>query len=101
MSNQLRIEREVTTVRASIDQMAEMRTGEIFLISPETKRELTFGELQRRVTELAHRLLDLGVSKDEKVSFLLDNRLFTVELVLGARYGGFVPVSLNVGAGRS
>jgi long-chain acyl-CoA synthetase len=101
MSNPLSIEREVTTVRALIDHMAERQSSEIFLIAAETKRQLTFEALQQRAIELASRLRGLGLSKGDKVSLMLDNGLFTAELVLGAMYGGFLPVPLNVGAGRS
>jgi acyl-CoA synthetase (AMP-forming)/AMP-acid ligase II/acyl carrier protein len=101
MSYQSNFQQEVTTVRGLIDHMAERRSGEIFVISPETKRELTFEGLQKAAIELASRLLNLGLSKGDKVAFVLDNGLFTAELVLGAMYGGFVPVPLNLGAGRS
>ena len=101
MSYQSNLQQEVTTVPALIDRMAERRGGETFLIAPETKRQLTFEGLQQRAIEVARQLLGLGLSKGEKVAFMLDNGLFTAELVLGAMYGGFVPVPLNVGAGRS
>jgi sulfoacetate-CoA ligase len=101
MGDQSNFQQEVNTVRALIDHMAESRGGEIFLTAPETKRQLTFEALRQRATEVAHELSGLGLSKGEKVAFMLDNGIFTAELVLGAMYGGFVPVPLNVGAGPS
>jgi acyl-CoA synthetase (AMP-forming)/AMP-acid ligase II len=93
--------REVRTVRDVIERMAEIRTDAVFLISPETGEELTFKELRQRAVTFSRRLLSLGLSKGDKVSFLLDNGLFSVELILGAMYGGFVPVPLNLAAGQS
>jgi acyl-CoA synthetase (AMP-forming)/AMP-acid ligase II/acyl carrier protein len=101
MNSQLEIEPQATTVRALIDRMAEARTGETFLISPETKRSVTFDELRQHAIELAHRLLGLGLVKGDKVALLLDNGTFTAELTLGSMYAGCVPVPINVIAGQS
>ena len=43
----------------------------------------------------------MGLESGDKVAFLLDNGLFTAQLFLGAMYGGFVAVPLNVRAGAS
>jgi acyl-CoA synthetase (AMP-forming)/AMP-acid ligase II len=101
MSNQSNLQQEITTVRGLIDHMAESRGGETCLIAPETKRQLTFAGLQQRAIEIARQLRGLGLSQGEKIAFMLDNGLFTAELVLGSMYGGLVPVPLNVGAGPS
>lgn len=101
MKSPLSIELEVVTVRALIDHMATRRGDETFLVSPDTTRRLTFGELQQRSIDLARRLRGMGLSLGDKVACLLDNGLFTAELFLGSMYGGFVPVPLNVGAGPS
>ncbi len=90
----------MTTVRALIDRMAELRTHETFLIGPEARCHVTFGELREHGMELAHRLSGLGLCKGDKVGFLLDNGVFTAELFLGSMYGGFIPVPLNPHAGR-
>ena len=101
MNSQLEIDPQVTTVRALIDRMAEARAGETFLISPETKRSVTFHELRQHAIELAHRLRSLGLVKGDKVALLLDNGTFTAELTLGSMYAGCVPVPINVIAGQS
>jgi amino acid adenylation domain-containing protein len=89
------------TVRSSIVRMAEARPEASFLISPETRAETTFADLRLRSERLAQRLLGLGLSKGDKVAFLLDNGLFTAELLLGAMYGGFTVVPANIRAGAS
>ena len=92
---------ETTTIRSLIDLKAEQLPTKTFLISPESKNQLTFKELQREIHHLVHRLQDMGLSKGDKVAFMLDNSIFTVVLFLGAMYGGFVPVPLNVEAGQA
>jgi amino acid adenylation domain-containing protein len=101
MSNRIPEINEARTVREVIDRMAEIRADEHFLIDPETNRTLTFRELRQRAVGFSRRLLSLGVSKGDRVSFLLDNGLFSLEMILGAMYGGFVPAPLNLAAGQS
>ena len=90
-----------STVRSVIDQMADVRPTGVFLCSPETQLTWSYQELRRQSRALSHRLLDLGLNTGDKVAFMMDNGLFTAGLFLGAMYGGFVPVPLNVKAGRS
>ena len=44
---------------------------------------------------------EMGLEHGDKIAFLMDNGLFTAQLFLGAMYGGFVSVPLNVRAGVS
>jgi len=89
------------TIRALLDQMAETRGDAICLISPDGKRELSFAKLQQRAAALACRLIGLGFGKGDKIALLLDNGLYTMEVLLGAMYGGLVPVPLNANAAKS
>lgn len=88
-------------MRAVIDHMADRQEKSVFLFGPETRQEVTFADLHRQVNELARRLLSLGLSKGDKVAFLLDNGLFSARLFLGAMYGGLVPVPLNTRSGKA
>ena len=81
--------------------MAESRPEAVFLLSPEARLEWTFWELREQSIRLAHKLSELGFGQGDKIGFMMDNGLFTAGLFLGAMYGGFVPVPLNVRAGRS
>ena len=89
------------TMRGVIDQMADQHGESVFLFGPETRQEITFADLQRQSNELARRLLSLGLSKGDKVAFLLDNGLFSARLLLGAMYGSLVPVPLNTRTGKA
>jgi acyl-CoA synthetase (AMP-forming)/AMP-acid ligase II len=92
---------EVNTVRDQIDLMARTQPDLAFLIAPETGRVLTFKGLQDRVLHLFGQLRQKGLDHGDKIAFLMDNGLFTAQLTLGAMYGGFVSVPLNVRAGVS
>src|ERR1700735_4612871 len=89
------------TMRAAIDLMASARGEAVFLISPETGRALTFEGLQWQSRSISVQLLESGLKQGDKVAFMMDNGLFTAELLLGLMYGGFVAVPLNVRAGVS
>lgn len=90
----------ITTVRALVDRMSELGAEKPFLISPESNSEWTFAQLRQHSEQIARKLGKMGLAKGDKVAFLMDNGLFTSGLLLGAMYGGFVPVPLNVRAGR-
>ena len=92
---------EINTVRELIDAMAEKQANLAFLLSPETGRVLTFKGLQHQAHYLSRRFRQMGLEHGDKVALLMDNGLFTAQLLLGAMYGGFVSVPLNVRAGMS
>src|SRR3984957_11880515 len=89
------------TVRDLIDRMAGTRPDIPFLISPETGRVLTFRGLREQCLNLCPRFQQMGLEHGDKIAFLMDNGLFTAQLFLGAMYGGFVSVPLNVRGGVS
>ena len=89
------------TVRGLIDRMAILRPDITFLICPESGLELSFRQLQSDVHNLAVEFRELGLSKSDKVAFLLDNSVSSAELFLGAMYCGFVAAPVNVRAGVS
>jgi amino acid adenylation domain-containing protein len=89
----------IGTIRELIDQMAMTRGEQVFLISPETGKTLTFAGLRDQTKAISTLLRGTGLERGGKVAFLLDNGLFTVQLFLGTMYGGFVSVPLNVRVG--
>ena len=92
---------KANTVRELIDQMADVQADLAFLISPETKRTLTFRGLQKQILGLCTRFQQMGLKGGDKIAFLMNNGLFSVELFLGTMYGGYVVVPLNPRAGLS
>lgn len=101
MDTLLTVDREIKTIRELIDRMALEQPEVVFLISPETGRVLTFRGLREQSSLLSIQLRQAGLKRGDKIAFLLDNGLFSVQLFLGAMYGGFVSVPLNVRAGVS
>ena len=91
----------VPTVRALIDRIADSRPEALFLLSPEVGLDWTYHELRQQSNRLGQQLCELGCGAGDKIAFMMDNGLFTAGLFLGAMYGGFVPVPLNVRAGES
>lgn len=89
----------MNTIRMYIDHRAENRPEEIFLIAPDTGRELQGGELREEAKKIGGRLAGLGLAKGEKVAFLLDNGYWSTILFLGTMYSGRVIVPLNAVAG--
>ncbi|EFK08398.1 putative long-chain-fatty-acid--CoA ligase [delta proteobacterium NaphS2] len=82
-----------------------MRIGDIARVNAERfkekialrdeKRTVSFQELNRRINALCNALLDLGVSKGDRVAILLCNCVAYNELLLGLPKAGFVIVPLN------
>lgn len=89
------------TIRNLLD--APPRTGDDSpaLISPETGEQLGFGELRSHVRAIESQLVRAGVGPGESVAVLLENGLFTAELLLGIMYAGRVAVPLSPSAGEA
>ncbi len=68
------------TVRDLIDRAAGLEPDREFLVSPETGRTLTFEELKAQARDLHGRFRQMGFEYGDKVAFLMDNGLFTVQL---------------------
>ena len=94
-----KLSERLSTVRDLIDHMGSSKPNDTFLISPETRRSLTFGDLALRVRALSANLTRQGVRRGDKVAFMMNNGLDAATLFLGSMYGGFVIVPTNVRAG--
>jgi long-chain acyl-CoA synthetase len=91
----------VRTLREHIDARAATAAERVYLIAPETGLCMTYGELRRQSRSLARFLLARGLSKGDKVSFMLHNGYQAARLLLGTMYGGFVSQPINLLAQRS
>lgn len=61
----------------------------------DSKRALTYRELNRRANRLGHSLLSLGLEKGDKVAVLLENSIEIVEVYLATAKTGLVIVPIN------
>jgi acyl-CoA synthetase (AMP-forming)/AMP-acid ligase II len=59
------------------------------------ERKFTYPEVNRRVNKLAHSLLNLGLSKGDKVAVLLENSIEIVEVYLATAKTGLIIVPVN------
>ena len=87
------------TVRALIDSWATDKPDAVYLIAPETRRELSVGEVRELAQQIGARLHGLGVASGDKVAYLLDNGVWSAALMLGCMYSGRVIVPLNAVSG--
>jgi acyl-CoA synthetase (AMP-forming)/AMP-acid ligase II len=58
-------------------------------------RSFTYPETDRRVNQLAHSLISLGLGKGDKVAALLENSIEIVEIYLATAKAGLVIVPIN------
>ena len=92
---------EVKSICEAVDALAHAHPEAIFLISPLSGATVSFQELRQQSVLLAGMLRSAGLKRGDKVAFLMDNGLLTAQLFLGAMYGGYVAVPLNVRAGAA
>jgi len=61
----------------------------------DTKRQLTFKELNERSNKLANGILKNGIKKGDKIAILSNNSIEFMEIYVAAAKGGFIIVPLN------
>ena len=61
----------------------------------DSQRSFTYPEVNKRVNQLAHSLLSLGLSKGDKVAVLLENSIEIVEVFLATAKTGIIIVPVN------
>lgn len=88
------------SVRELIDQQAEERGSQDFLISPEHDLRMSYAGLQQSCREIGAQLHSMGYGKGEKIAFLMNNGLWTAKLFLGVMYSGRVILPLNAVSGH-
>ena len=86
------------TLRTLIDRSAHNRPHDVYLIAPEPGLELTFAQLHSDSRTLSNSFLGMGLKKGDSIAFMLNNGYQAAKIFLGALYGGFTIVPLNVQA---
>jgi len=61
----------------------------------DSQRSFTYPQVNKRVNQLAHSLLSLGLSKGDKVAVLLENSIEIVEVFLATAKTGIIVVPIN------
>ena len=84
------------TIRHYIDLQARERAERPYLIAPESGRVLSYGQLAAEARKLCGWLHAEGLRPGERVGFYCGNGRQAALVFLGAMYGGFVSVPLNL-----
>ena len=84
------------TIRAYLDHRAESQPDAVFLVAPETGRELRYRELREHARALHATLTGIGVAPGETVSLMMHNGYATATLLLGIMYAGRVVAPINL-----
>ena len=86
------------TIRHFIDDRAKQQPNKNYMISPEAGLSLTYGQLKEDSVNFGKHLLKRGLSKGDKISFMMGNGYQTNKIFLGTMYSGFVIAPLNLKA---
>lgn len=89
------------TVQALLTQRAAQFDDALFAIDPRDDRRLSYAALQAGAMAVGRSCAARGLAPGDRIAMLLDNRLASAELLLGAMAGGFVPVPLNPNGGAA
>ena len=84
------------TIKHFIDKRAENQPDKIYMIAPEPGLSLSYGQLQEDSIRFGKYLAKMGLTKGDKVSFMLANGFQANKIFLGAMYAGFVVAPLNL-----
>jgi long-chain acyl-CoA synthetase len=90
---------DTATLRASIDAGAAAFGDSPFLIEPESGAEWSYAQTADRARAAAARLTERGLRSGDRVAIVSENGPASVELMLGAWYGGFVPIPVQPTSG--
>ncbi len=88
------------TFRSLIDQRATAHPDHVYLVDPDSAKQLRYGELKNNAIRFGGLLNSLGVKLASKIGFLMDNGYWTVTVLLGTMYNGLTSVPLNAVASR-
>jgi acyl-CoA synthetase (AMP-forming)/AMP-acid ligase II len=86
----------MNTLAYVLNQHVAAQPNATFLIAPETKRVLSYGEFARAVDELHEQFQTLGIGVGAHVGFFLPNGLATSTIFLGTMILGRVVVPFNL-----
>ncbi|HSQ81549.1 MAG TPA: AMP-binding protein [Casimicrobiaceae bacterium] len=84
------------TIRSLVDGQAAATPSGVWLVAPETGRELSYQGLRESSLALAAFLADRGIAPGERVATFMPNGLQTARLFIGVMYAGRVVTPLNL-----
>lgn len=85
-----------TNIRNFLADRAEKYGDQVFFISPDDGREITYRELNDRIDRTARILWNAGIRKGDKIGLLLPNRIEFLYAYFGAMKIGAVAGPINI-----
>ena len=86
----------ISTIRHIIDERAKQEPNTVYMVAPEARLTLTYGQLREDSLNFGKHLVKLGLEKGDKVSFMLGNGYQTTKIFLGTMYAGFAIAPLSL-----
>jgi long-chain acyl-CoA synthetase len=86
----------VSSLRQLIEQRAEDSPGKVYLLDPDSQRELSFAALRCRAVALSALLAQHGLGPGDRVALLMPNGLDATALFLGVMAAGGVVTPLSL-----
>jgi acyl-CoA synthetase (AMP-forming)/AMP-acid ligase II len=83
------------SVREYFEEAADAAGSEPFLIDGTNDRRFTYDEIDERANAVANELLDLGIEKGDRVSFMIPNVPEFVTAYIATQKLGVVPALIN------
>jgi acyl-CoA synthetase (AMP-forming)/AMP-acid ligase II len=85
------------TIRHYVDRQAEEQPDNVFMVAPEINLALTYGQLRDSCMQFCAQYKKMGLTRGDKVSFMMGNGYQTTRIFLGTMYSGLViaPINLN------
>ena len=87
------------SVREFVDAHAAAQPGKLFLKTPDTGVQVTYGELKGALNSFSNALTELGIAHQQVVSVMMQNSWGSVQVILGTLYGGRITAPVNLAAG--
>ena len=86
----------MNTLRDSVDHWARLQPHAPFLIAPESRHSISYGEFEVQTRQLAGLLAGLGIPRGAHIGLYLQNGLQTSRLFLSAMAAGYVVTPFNL-----
>ena len=83
-----------------IDAWAKRTPEAIFLVDPNSARQITYAELRQSAASVAGYLHEQGIEPGQSVAYAMPNGIDTALVFLGMLYGGYLATAVNLIAGK-
>jgi long-chain acyl-CoA synthetase len=86
------------TIRHYVDKQAAEQPDKVFMTASDPNLRLTYSQLRDSCNQFGKEYMRMGLSKGDKVSFMMGNGYQTTRIFLGTMYSGLVIAPINLQA---